>query len=405
MNNQLDRRTFVKGAVSGTIGLWAGSAWAAPAEKAEKSEQRPEYHGPNVIIIRFGGGVRRLETIDADHTYAPYFRHELAHRGTLFTDTSISATFRRNGETTQVQTGHQQGTLNVLCGRYDRYEDVDKQPFREAFEPTVPTLFEYLRKAYGVAPHQALLVNNEDRTQEEFYSFSNHHLFGVRYRSNVLSLYRFKVWKLEQKLASGRLDDPQRAQLQKELARLKAKDYRKEDDDLRSLELEQFWHRWREYYGESGFVNPRGDRLLTELVTRALAELRPRLMMVNYTDPDYVHWGNMSHYTRGIAIIDQGLKRLVTAVEADPEYRDNTIFLIVPDCGRDSNPYMAVPCQHHFNTKSSRQVFALLFGPGIRRNVVVDKPSEQIQVAATVGHLMGFPTPFAEGPLLEEALA
>ena len=26
--------------------------------------------------------------------------------------------------------------------------------------------------------------------------------------------------------------------------------------------------------------------------------------MVNYQDPDYVHWGNPSHYTRAIAVID-----------------------------------------------------------------------------------------------------
>ena len=57
-------------------------------------------------------------------------------------------------------------------------------------------------------------------------------------------------------------------------------------------------------------------------------------------------------------------------MEADPEYRDNTIFAVVPDCGRDSNPYVAVPCQHHFNSRSAHEIFALFFGPGIRMGLM-----------------------------------
>ena len=52
--------------------------------------------------------------------------------------------------------------------------------------------------------------------------------------------------------------------------------------------------------------------------------------MVNYNDPDYVHWGYLPHYTRGIAVMDEGLRQIVSTVEADPEYRDNTVFVIVP---------------------------------------------------------------------------
>jgi phosphoglycerol transferase MdoB-like AlkP superfamily enzyme len=152
-------------------------------------------------------------------------------------------------------------------------------------------------------------------------------------------------------------------------------------------------------------VNPRGDRLLTELTIRALRELRPKLIMVNYNDPDYVHWGNLTHYTRGIAIIDEGIKQILAAVEADEHYRDNTIFVIVPDCGRDNNQFAAVPCQHHFGSRSSHEIFALLFGPGIDRGVVVDRRVSQINVAATVGKLMGFKTQFAQGPVLSEAFA
>ena len=390
MSRSLDRRSFLVGALAGAGALALPAALGA-------APRRREYRGPNVILVRFGGGVRRRETIDPDHTFAPYLRHELAPRGTLFTDMRITSD-------PGIQTGHGQGTLNLLVGRYRHYEDVDDRFLGERYEASDPTLFEYLRRSFRVAPHEAMLINGEDRTDEEFYSFSNHHAFGVDYRCSVLSLYRFKCYLLRRQLGSGTLPDEDLAAKQKELAKLEAVDYRSLNRDGQGREIEAFWKRWRAHYGESGFVNPRRDRLLTELAVRALRELRPRLLMINYNDPDYVHWGNMSHYTRGISIIDEGLHRLVDTVEADPFYRGNTVFAIAPDCGRDSNRYMAVPCQHHFNSPSSREIFALLFGPGVARGQRISRTVQQIDLAPTVGHLIGLRTTEAEGSVLREAL-
>jgi phosphopentomutase len=182
-------------------------------------------------------------------------------------------------------------------------------------------------------------------------------------------------------------------------------DYRNTGKPEQHEKIQEFWARWQDHYGKSGFVNPRGDRLLTELTLWSLQHLQPRLLMVNYNDPDYVHWGNMSHYTRGISVIDQGLKQLVSAVDADPFYRDNTIFVVVPDCGRDSNPLVKVPCQHHFNSKSAHQIWALVFGPGVPKNTMVDREVQQTSLAATIGRYMTMPAEHTEAPALEEAIA
>lgn len=162
------------------------------------------------------------------------------------------------------------------------------------------------------------------------------------------------------------------------------------------------WRRWQSFYGDSGLKNPRGDAALTELALWALRYLRPRLMMINYQDPDYVHWGNASHYTRAIAAIDKALERLVAAVDSDLAYRDTTVFLVIPDCGRDANPLMSVPYQHHFNTRSSHEIWALIFGAGIFKDRVLDKPIDQTSIAATAGALMGLRTYRAEGRALDE---
>ena len=48
-------------------------------------------------------------------------------------------------------------------------------------------------------------------------------------------------------------------------------------------------------------------------------------MMINYNDPDYVHWGYLQHYTTGISVIDDGVRQLTAFVDADPAYRDGLL--------------------------------------------------------------------------------
>ncbi len=64
---------------------------------------------------------------------------------------------------------------------------------------------------------------------------------------------------------------------------------------------------------------------------------------------------------------------------------------------------MTVPFQHHFNSKSSHQVFAVLAGPKRylpHARQVYTGLQQQISVAATIGEIMGFKTPHAEAPSL-----
>ena len=356
------------------------------------------YSGPKVIIIRYGGGVRRRETIDPVHTHAPYLRHVLAKRGTLYPLMEIESA-------EGVETSHGQGTLHILTGKYESYQDVTGEFLGERFEASVPTLFEYLRKDYAVPAHQALIINGEDRAQEEFFTFGSHHLYGARYRSEVLSLYRYKTYLLRRTIARHEGTDAELAAAARQLSKLEAIDYRREGTDGGQVrEIEDFWENWRRHFGQSGLINPRGDGLLTELAVRAMRTLQPSLMMVNYQDPDYVHWGNPAHYTRGVAIIDRGIERLIAAADSEPAYRDNTVFVIVPDCGRDSNTLMAVPYQHHFGSRSSHEIWALIVGPGVAKNQVVDRVVQQSSIAATVGRLMGVETRLAEGSVLGDAL-
>ena len=292
----MDRRQFT-GAFGSAIAT-AGFVGLPSRTSAARS-----YSGPNVVVVRFGGGVRRRETIQAGTTFAPVLLNVLAKRGVLMPNMVID-------QLDGVDTSHAEGTVNILTGRYRAYRRAATDAIGDDLEPTEPTLFEYFRRAFDVPAHQTLLINGEDRPQEEFLSYGVHASHGVAYRSEVLSLYRYKLWKVRNKLLYPTGTDEELAAAQKELRTLETRDYRGAARK-QAPEIDAMWARWQQFYGDSGLINPRGDAALTELAIWALEHLRPRLIMINYQDPDYVHWGNASHYTRAIAAIDRDLQRLV----------------------------------------------------------------------------------------------
>ena len=123
----MDRRRFHLTAAAAAV------ASILPGPAAAQS-----YRGPNVILVRFGGGVRRAETIAEATTYAPYLRHDLAPRGAFLPDMRIA-------QLDGVDTSHAEGTLNLLTGRYLAYRHAVPQGLTDRLEPIEPTLCEDLR--------------------------------------------------------------------------------------------------------------------------------------------------------------------------------------------------------------------------------------------------------------------
>ncbi|MFN0193758.1 MAG: hypothetical protein ACKVP5_17595 [Aestuariivirga sp.] len=382
----VSRRTFATGLAAGTV----AGAFATPAAA------RIAYRGPNVILVRFGGGVRRAETVERSGTYAPFLLNRFASRGVLIPDMRIE-------QLEGAATSHAEGTINILTGRYLAYADRGSSFLEDRLEPTHPTLFEYVREAFALEPHEALLINGEDRPQEEYLVAGATGHRSLTLRAEMLSLHRFKLHKFARILAERKLGEDELLRAQEEYDEVLSRAPPGERQEP-SPTVASFWDRWREDFGDSGLVNPRGDALLTEIAIRAMRELRPRLMMINYQDTDYVHWGNPSHYTRAISIIDKGLEQIVATADADDFYRGNTVFVVVPDCGRDTNSLMDIPFQHHFNTRSAHEIWALIAGPGIVKGRVLDRTADQSAIAATIGAVMGFKAKQAEGTALSELL-
>ena len=133
------------------------SAAAAPWAMANNSAvQLPDYRGPNVIIVRFGGGVRRRETIEPQHSYCRFFLNELVPRGTFYPQMTID-------QFQDINTSHGEGTLYIATGKYEKFKGVgakigDKKFLDARFEASVPTMFVFnrfgktARVFYGAPP-------------------------------------------------------------------------------------------------------------------------------------------------------------------------------------------------------------------------------------------------------------
>ena len=110
MSAPLDRRRFLQ--KSALLGFAAAAGISISADQPRPPQENDPWpaipdldgdnfqpttpypdHMPNVILIRFGGGVRRLETIlDSANTWCPFIYHELFQKsGVLFPKVEIDS--------------------------------------------------------------------------------------------------------------------------------------------------------------------------------------------------------------------------------------------------------------------------------------------------------------------------
>ena len=137
-----------------------------------------------------------------------------------------------------------------------------------------------------------------------------------------------------------------------------------------------------------------------------MRKLSPSLLWVTLHDIDVAHSGTFSLYIDGIQRCDRLCAELWQAIQKDPEYADKTTMFILPDFGRDSDIDSGGNGFQHHRTgdQTSRTTWMMVLGPGIRQNVVVDRPVDSTDLIPTLGSLLGFDARYSQGkPVAEVA--
>ncbi|MGA9115881.1 MAG: exo-alpha-sialidase [Bacteroidota bacterium] len=128
----------------------------------------------------------------------------------------------------------------------------------------------------------------------------------------------------------------------------------------------------------------------------------PSLCYVLFAEVDKSgHTADSAQYLGSIRRVDSLVFLLWRKIQEDSVYRDRTAMLITTDHGRHGDTLWS---GHGNDCHDCRHIPFLALGCGIRMGVETDVFAEQIDIAPTVAHLLGFDAPLTQGRVMDELL-
>jgi len=371
----LNRRDFLRSvtgaaAVPAIFGASGRRGMAAPKDR-------------KAVVVTFGGGARDEETFMPDgQENIPHLLNELMPRATFFSQVVNRGIL-----------GHYVATASIATGAYETFNNF------AAVSPENPTIFEYFRKdlkrpatdCWVVAPSNGFARIGE----------SGHRSFGPGMGAGVILPKRLLSAELSRGSDGARYEHllrdnyetplyaPTLTGNQIELNRMA---------EVLKLSVDDFATHAR------SLASP--DEMSVYIARHLMRQLSPSLLWVTLHDIDVAHSGTFSLYIDGIQRCDRLCAELWQAIQKDPEYADKTTMFILPDFGRDSDIDAGGNGFQHHRTGDpmSRTTWLMVLGPGIRQNVVVDRPVSSIDLVPTLGSLLGFQARYSQGkPVAEVA--
>lgn len=368
------RRDFLRTATGATLGgalfgLAPRQAIALPNTK-------------KAIVVTFGGGARDDETFAPDgQENIPHLLGDLMPRATFFTQVINRGIL-----------GHYVATASLATGVYETFNNF------AAVAPDNPTVFEYFRKdlkrpetdAWVIAPS-----NGFNRIGE-----SDNRSYGHGLGAGVILPKRLLAASLPSQGHNGvshLLRDNYESTQYSPVVGGNDLEMRQIADILK-ISVDDFTAHAK------SLASP--DELSVFIARQLMRNLAPSLLWITLHDIDIAHSGTFSLYINGIQRSDRLCADLWRAIQTNPEYAGKTTMFILPDFGRDSDTSAGGNGFQHHRTGDvvSRTTWMMVLGPGIRENVVVDRPVESTDLVPTLGSMLGFSPRLAQGKPLQEVL-
>ncbi|GAB4286578.1 MAG: hypothetical protein Kow0098_01940 [Ignavibacteriaceae bacterium] len=145
-----------------------------------------------------------------------------------------------------------------------------------------------------------------------------------------------------------------------------------------------------------------GDLEVLDSTLAVIDRDHPKLCYVLFGKVDSDgHSRDTTRYHEGIQLADSLIFTLWKKIQSDSVYANKTTMLITCDHGRHDEQHGGW-YNHGDACMGCRNILFLAIGPDIKKNTVITKIRDQIDITPTVGYLLGFPTPLAEGtPMIE----
>jgi len=346
-----------------------------------------------VIIVTFGGGVRYAETFAPEGLRNIPRLVEMKPGGSFFKSCTNAGVL-----------SHYNSTGSILTGNWQRVDDFGFQP------PATPTIFEYYRKQTGAGPMDAWAI----ATNKSFSLIGSgaDRSLGQPYGANVVlpkQLLLEAVESVVKKNTSGGAAN--RENVLQHLETILSEGYEgvgwtifKAGGQLDRKVRDTLTHALVEYI--NGPEAPTsGDELTFFIAREVMREFAPRLMLVNFWDMDVAHWGSYSLYLQAIAKTDRLTGMMWDEIQSNPNYKDRTTMLILPELGRDGDINAANGfLNHRSGDPSCRNMWLLAMGAGVTPGEV-ERPVFHVDVAATAAELLGFKAHEITGRPIQEILS
>lgn len=136
-----------------------------------------------------------------------------------------------------------------------------------------------------------------------------------------------------------------------------------------------------------------------------VTEDQPSLVLINLRDVDEKAHGffgaTFEDYTDAIVLADSLAYEIWRYIQTDPYYQDRTTLIVTTDHSRFGGGHY----KHHGGPDHhNRHIFFLALGPDIKQGLEVTTRGDLLDIAPTVGELLGFMMPFAKGRVLHEMI-
>lgn len=335
-----------------------------------------------VVVVTFGGGARDEETFMPEgQENIPYLLQQLIPQATFFTQVVNRGIL-----------GHYVATASLATGVYESFNNFAAVP------PQNPTVFEYFRRELKRPASDTWVVapsNGFNRIGE-----SGHRSYGAGLGAGVILPKRLLASALDSGTTehySHLLHDnyetplytPELAGNQVDLERMA---------EVLKLSVSDFTAHAR------NLASP--DELSVYIARQLMKQVSPSLLWITLHDIDIAHSGTYSLYIEGIRRTDRLCVEIWKTIQSEPEYANQTTMFILPDFGRDSDTDPGGNGFQHHRTGDvlSRTTWMIAIGPGIRQNVVIDRPVESIDLVPTLGATLGFSPHLSQGKVLTEVV-
>lgn len=380
----LSKRSFLQAIASSIV---ASLAPVIPQTSSGARRYRPNWR----LIVVVPGGVRRQET------FSETGKKNIPH---LYQDLLPSAVFYSSVRNEGV-TSHFNSISSIVTGNWQRVDDWGLQP------PATPTLFEYARKQLGLDPGEVWMISSNKVVTEQIGA-SSATTYGSGYRANVVFPKQLLVAAVEDAIGKGRQQNlVDRAKMQQEIEAV-----------LRSSNYEGLgWNITGEQQsGETvgpvenaiqQFVRSNapatGDQLTYFVTVEIMRKYAPSILFVNFSDIEAAHFGSYSMHLAGIRNTDRLIYELWQETQSNPEYRGNTLMVILPEFGRDpdgsnTNGFL----NHRSNDDTCRRVWMMCVGQPLSRAQVIDRDVRQVDLCPSLAAWMGCRASESAGTTLAE---